>query len=405
MSFDLNSAEKLVRVSQFCDMIEAKYQHYELSCFLYEQREYFFNNRVGKNYIMKNGTVVPEGMKLLKAFRYFEPNKDLLRRLQDEASAVIQEDKITGTLCFSVHPLDFLSSSENQHKWRSCHALDGEFRSGNLSYMLDECTFMCYLKSDEMTVLPNFPSDVKWNNKKWRTLLFLNDTRDMMFAGRQYPFVSETGIEFVKEQIAKYFPKIGKFTPWRRDKIRSYNTGIEPISFTSPYIGVSNKLLPMKTLIKDANPTYPLHFNDLLKSSCYDPMYAYKISNTFSFYTGTTRESVCTNSSGRFVIGHDVKCLCCGQENIDMSELMTCTKCELEHGYSNSDSFNICPCCGNRFLVDEGYFVDLSGELVCDRCGDEYVVSCDGCGETGYKDSDDMYYDEERKGYFCKYCW
>ena len=84
---------------------------------------------------------------------------------------ILQEDKIEGTLCFSVHPLDFLSSSENTYNWRSCHSLDGEFCAGNLSYMADSATMICYLKSDKEEILPRFPEDIPWNNKKWRVFL------------------------------------------------------------------------------------------------------------------------------------------------------------------------------------------------------------------------------------------
>lgn len=340
-------------------------------------------------------------MKLLKAFKFFESDPSLLAELQNKASAVIQEDKITGTLCFSVHPLDFLSSSENNHNWRSCHALDGEYRAGNLSYMVDECTFLCYLKSEGETILPNFPDDVPWNNKKWRTLLFINDNKDMMFAGRQYPFSSEYGIEYVKNLLSN-LPGFGKWTEWRKDKIRSYSTGIDVISFNSPYIGVGNKLIPLKTLVKDANPTYPLHFNDILKSSCYDPMYSYKYVDVNSWYTGSRSQTV-TTPNGRFIIGGNVKCLCCNNTEIDMTEIMTCTECELKYGSSDSESFAYCGFCGRRFVYDDGTFVDMEDEMVCPSCAENHIAECACCNRTGYIGTD-VFYDSERYEYYCEEC-
>lgn len=126
-------------------------------------------------------------MKLVKAFKYFEENPRSLEDIQNYASRIIQEDKIEGTLCFSVHPLDFLSVSENTYNWRSCHALDGEYRAGNLSYMVDRSTFICYLRGAENQKLPHFPEDVLWNSKKWRMLLYMEDKRRGLMAGRQYP--------------------------------------------------------------------------------------------------------------------------------------------------------------------------------------------------------------------------
>ena len=109
-------------------------------------------------------------MKIGKALhKFFDVycSAEKLEWIIQELSRLIQENTISGRLCLSVHPLDFLSLSENQHKWRSCHALDGEYRGGNLSYMCDEVTVITYLKSKEDTILPHFPSDVPWNNKSY----------------------------------------------------------------------------------------------------------------------------------------------------------------------------------------------------------------------------------------------
>ena len=124
------------------------------------------------------------GMKLVKAFKFFEQDKVTLETIQNEASRLIQEDKIEGKLRVSVHPLDFLSASENTYNWRSCHALDGEYRAGNLSYMCDRSTVMVYLCTEDKKKLPRFPASVPWYSKKWRMLLHFSDNWDMIFAGR-----------------------------------------------------------------------------------------------------------------------------------------------------------------------------------------------------------------------------
>ena len=84
-----------------------------------------------------------------------------------------------------MHPLDFLSLSENTYNWRTCHSLDGEFKAGNLSYMIDSSTFIVYLRPEKTyNILLTFPNTVQWNSKKWRMLMFLSDDYQMMFAGR-----------------------------------------------------------------------------------------------------------------------------------------------------------------------------------------------------------------------------
>ena len=47
---------------------------------------------------------------------------------------ILQDVKVSGDLVLSVHPLDYLSISDNNHNWYSCHSLDGEYGAGNLGY-------------------------------------------------------------------------------------------------------------------------------------------------------------------------------------------------------------------------------------------------------------------------------
>ena len=142
VEFTLDDHQKKNRAMEFADIVADSFNNSDLAGFIDDNIDTFFENKVSND----NYNGIPKGMKLLKAFKYFEDNKCVLRNIQDMASQIIQEDKIKGTLCFSIHPLDFLSSSENTYNWRSCHSLDGEFRAGNLSYMVDDCTFMIYLK-------------------------------------------------------------------------------------------------------------------------------------------------------------------------------------------------------------------------------------------------------------------
>jgi hypothetical protein len=121
----------------------------------------FYNNCLETNYTTIDGKRIQAGSKAIKSFKYFIKEKRALEELQNKASEIIQEDKIEGYLCFSIHPLDFLSSSENTYNWRSCHSLDGQYRAGNLSYMCDQSTMIVYLRAEEDVQLPHFPEGIK----------------------------------------------------------------------------------------------------------------------------------------------------------------------------------------------------------------------------------------------------
>ena len=74
----------------------------------------------------------------------------------------------------------------------------------------------------------------------------------------------------------------------------------------------------------------------------------------------------------------------------------------MEYGTSDSDMFATCPCCGHRFIFDEGWWVSGAEETICPDCADEYTIECENCGEIVYKD--DAVYDRENERWICKWC-
>lgn len=422
VSFELDEKDKMRVVEDFEDLIATTYNNSELASFVYQNKGGFFTNRVVEKYKTNNGDIIPEGMKLLKAFKFFETDKNTLDRLQTAASMLIQEDKIEGTLCLSVHPLDFLSVSENNHNWRSCHALDGEYRAGNLSYMKDKTTIICYLKGKNQEKLPHFPDSVLWNSKKWRVLLFFSENWDMLFAGRQYPFSSNTGIDFVREKLLP-LARMNDWSPWTDRMLKKWNDGIREHSFIPPYLAydANSKLARLNEII--TNEPGSLQFNDLLSSSCYEPLYCIRLNKVKNYWKGfcsalvyNTEAEEKEDSEDEYIlqpcnirimprikIGGAVHCLHCGNKKIELTESMMCNECELEYGTSDSDMFTTCSCCGTRFYYEDSLFVDSTGELICPSCADEYTSFCANCGSLFY--NDDLCYDSGIDDYYCKHCY
>lgn len=390
-TFTLDESEKTSRIAEFIDYIDDKYDNTDLKSFIKSNQVTFYDNRVYSNSV-HDGKKIPEGMKLLKAFKYFVPGERALNDIQVRASQIIQENKISGTLCFSVHPLDFLSSSENTYNWRSCHALDGEYRAGNLSYMQDNSTVICYLRGADNVKLPLFPDDVPWNNKKWRVLMHISEKSDIIFSGRQYPFTSSNGIELVRKSLIPILGRdIGAFCNWTDPVITEV-----PDSYGLQYDTVCNymwfrgKIYDLRDLIRNAGNNIPLHYNDVLCSSCYRPHYtAYKNAPWFSSYEPHT-----------ILVGSDCLCLRCGKRYITDSETFMCDECELEYGTSTNDTYAYCERCGRRMLVEESLEVD--GQDICADCIKNECFVCDYCDEIHLNES--KHYIEEQDIYVCEEC-
>ena len=71
--FELGPKEKSLRVDDFISMVENRWDNYDLSLFIEAQKEGFFSSQGVESYNY-NGQIIPKGMKLLKAFKFFESN-------------------------------------------------------------------------------------------------------------------------------------------------------------------------------------------------------------------------------------------------------------------------------------------------------------------------------------------
>lgn len=408
VEFTLDVNQKKVRAMDFAATVSDTFNNPTLAEFIDDNLDSFFENKVST----KSYPNIPEGMKLLKAFKYFEYNKKALRRIQDMASQIIQEDKIKGTLCFSVHPLDFLSSSENTYHWRSCHSLDGEYRAGNLSYMMDESTFMVYIKGADDQFLPAFGSTM-WNSKKWRMLLHTNDNDTVLFAGRQYPFSSKSGIDLVlniyndlilKEKDTKtfnpfYSPEDLIYNTWKMDYIDSYisSDSNEKKYLKQKYLICDNSLINIEDIVlKGLNS---LNYNDVLDSTHYNyPYYTFTHCDCYGY-----RTDINTILIHPIVIGEEVPCLHCGNELIFNSETMRCDDCELKYGTEENETYTYCDCCNTRIYTDNGYTIESNGDIICEACFREQAFICECCGNIYY--NDDKVYDPEEDRWYCRDCY
>lgn len=369
--------------------------YWELSQFLIKEKDGFYDNKVIEEYKTKDGKVIPKNMKLVKAFKFFvENNSVLLHEFQTKASSIIQDNKVEGILCLSVHPLDYLSSSENTYNWRSCHSLDGAYCAGNLSYMTDKSTIVCYLKGEEDAILPNFPGNVKWNNKKWRMLLHISDYHDLMFAGRQYPFSTQAVFPYLNEIFNQMFTSSGWdfWTKWSNHYYTKDTFGDVPVYFNERYFPL-NKPTALEEKIHDCSQK--LHYNDLLYSSYYKyPYYSAKADRCGPRLDYWPQD--------RVYIGNEVKCLICGQEKIEAgAETMLCFDCELKYGTKINDTFGFCDCCGERVLLEDCSYLEYNNLTYCQNCQD-HLEFCTYCGKL--TDKNDMIIDED-DNYYCDYCW
>lgn len=389
VTFELDKKVVDSRFSDFITWLEDKGFDSLASFFIINKEGLYDNKTCESFYIARNETWVPVGMKIGKALKLFDfYQSEDLEVIRQELSRIIQENTVKGKLCLSIHPLDYLSLSENNHNWRSCHALDGEYRTGNLSYMLDNCTVIAYLKSEkEDEILPRFPEEVPWNSKKWRCLLFFDRDRKIVWAGRQYPFSTDAALNFVVSNLLEplnffepdktVLPKLfweGWQCPILSDEIQFNNYST---SLTEQYVVSDGKINPINKWI--VNDPDSLAFNDLTQSSFYRAMW-FK-------YGGGAR---IPNRIHAMKVGAEVPCVHCGQDIVHYSETMMCNRCVLESDIE-MDEITECVECGRRIFTDLEY--SYGGDYYCPECYHEYIKTCYDCGETFYTRHPDSHMD------------
>lgn len=325
----------------------------EFEEWLHDNAEGFFDNVVQSPLPCSE---MKPGMKLIKAFKFFDFEQDNLRYIQDLASQFIQKQKIEGTLCVSIHPLDYLSISDNRANWRSCHALDGEYRAGNLSYMLDKTTVVCYIKSKEDVQLERFPSNIPWNNKKWRVLLHIHEHYHIAYVNRQYPFSSNDLIYRLME-TAPLIRMGFDYKPAYEPDEGFRNLGDR--DFSQNYFRLRGFILdPAEVCAGDKNS---LQYNDFVHSPHYTPQYILPRNRLYSFF-GATGDGL--RSEYTVPIGVSVPCPCCGVNNLDDSCNFLCEDCYDE----NSGVIGTCDKCGARIYEGDSFYEDEEGHIYCEEC-------------------------------------
>lgn len=402
VSFTLSPIGKEKNFNDFIDKISYYgLTNTELVRFLLKQgQEALFKNTVVSDYETFSGQKINKGMKLVKAFKYFVSNKDDLTDIQNHASRVIQEDRMEGYLCISAHPLDYLSMSENTYNWRSCHALDGEYCAGDLSYMCDSASLVCYICGEDEVNLPLFPPEIQWNSKKWRMMLYVEDKERGLMAGRQYPFELDNILPYLRDRILNPVLFNNCVQYWHQNMIKTWNDeateNLGRYDLNEPYVYNAGGLFPLSDIVEDAPES--CHYNDLLKSSVYTPKSAIiDKSHSFIYETRYWKKV-------HFTIGSTSKCLKCGNPINQGESTMLCSYCYLLYGADN-ENVGYCEVCGSRHYIEDLTEVGDDGALLCEDCLSSSVArQCDVCGNWYFTNE---IHEVDREGYteyLCEWC-
>lgn len=332
--------------------IELYYCFYD---FLNDNVDNFYSNIVISDYL----NIVKRGSKIIKSFKYFVKDKQKLRKIQDMASELIQTQKISGYLFASIDPLEFLTSSENNCNWRSCHSLDGDYRAGNISYIDDPSTIIVFLANKEKINIDCLPKSIKVYNKKWRMLIHINQNDNIVYYGRQYPSYNENLLNLVYNKL---FYNKGFASPEEVTFGQINLNRDDCISLDHNYMVLNSKVFDTLELIDV--PENSLNYNDIVYSSCYQTQVS--INEECKYYYSKDKQK--TIDLFLTKVGYPVACTCgCGRK-VDNSASFICDVCAEKYN-AEGNLYPICSCCGKRInLKDEQSYKQEEEGIYCNLC-------------------------------------
>ena len=276
-----------------------------------------------------------------------------------------------GDLCLSIHPLDFMTMSDNDNNWSSCMRWrhNGEYSQGTIEMMNSPTVIVAYLHNPEKPM--GLPNGNTWNNKIWRELFVVSDK--IVTEVKSYPYddrnISKSCLDWIMSLMGE---ELGwEFREMEGD-CADINIGEDyetedgekydrPIAIHANFSFRNNYMYSDFGTLGRNHYTY-VNIPRTMKK--YKPGYGiyWEVE-----YSGI---SECVWCGGT--------CLTCDNWD-DGEETSGCRICD------DCTDATRCTCCGERIRGDN-YYYDADGNIICCNCYDEYYCTDDITGEIVHND-------------------
>ncbi len=263
-------------------------------------------------------------------------------------SQILNQKNLGGTLTLSIHPMDYMTMSDNEYDWDSCMSWlgQGDYRRGTVEMMNSVSVVVAYIAGEDTSM--NIGDGHTWNNKKWRQLFVV--TEEAILAVKGYPYYNFDLSCAIVEWLADLAHKnLG----WEYGEVQKYQNGGElPSLTTGEEFSISLDIGDMYNDLGCAE--HCVCFNPNLAVDDLEGNYGYWLNLP---YSGLGQCMVCgkTENKTDFDFAYSLACNCC--EEIDY-----------------------CDCCNDPIPHGGGYRVD-DYRVYCNDCYDNHVLCCAECEE------------------------
>jgi hypothetical protein len=152
--------------------------------YIFVKTDTYYSNKIYFEITIKDKTF-PEGTKPFKVLNYLSKLTNIdIEQFRIEISKALQYKRLKTTLCLSIHPLDFLTLSDNNLNWSSCLSIlnNGCYHQGIIEMLNSPYIFIAYCKSKEKYINSK---GLIWNDKILRSLILYN--KDFVLPIKEYP--------------------------------------------------------------------------------------------------------------------------------------------------------------------------------------------------------------------------
>ena len=298
--------------------------------------------------------LVNKGAKISKLLgklaKFFELSETKYEEFRIAHSQFLNQDTIKGTLCLSIHPMDYVTMSDNDSGWDSCMNWqnEGDYRIGTVEMMNSPCVLIAYLRAKEDMEFGWGDKLSHWNNKKWRQLYIV--TKDLISDIRQYPWHNDelNGLcmKWIKDLATA---NLG----WEYSNLCTYFNNFRDANYNNFCLELSDEPYSIDIYCDKM-------YNDVYSKDqkCFIGIDApHEIEIDYSGYS---------------------ECMNCGREISDISDtcMLLCDDC--------SNALR-CSCCGDVIHNDDYYWID-DNTCLCYDCYAEKAGTCEDCGDAFYNE-------------------
>ena len=320
--------------SEVFDLISLPY----LASNIYSGSNFSLTFPDGTKYRINTGSKIMKTLGYIAKKFHFEDNFEEFRLVH---SRILNQKKLTGKLCLSIHPLDYITMSTNDYNWNSCMDWtdSGEYRRGTVEMMNSPMVVVAYLNGSIPMMINNEP----WSNKKWRQLFIINE--NLITGVRPYPYDNSN----LEKEVLNWLRQLAK------DNLNwDYYSGIVPYS---PEESFSYHFKNYKIFYYTNTMYNDLHHGDrfcIISPSL--PENCYRLN-----YSGPE------------------ECMSCGNTEYNYYDSEYDLLCE------NCDSSVVCSCCGERYEKEDMMLVD--DLWYCQDCAYNEISYCDISGRPHHPDN------------------